>query len=58
MVKRNNFPRDKVAQEFGIQVMEQLVLCEARVLPPPVVYTIAYDLEISWIIVFPSFQYF
>ncbi|KAI9076228.1 hypothetical protein K1719_041801 [Acacia pycnantha] len=35
MARRNNFNRDKLVQEFGIKVSEELALCDARVLPPP-----------------------
>ncbi|KAF7823308.1 protein argonaute 5-like isoform X1 [Senna tora] len=35
MVRQNNFNGDKHAHEFRIQVREELSLCEARVLPPP-----------------------
>lgn len=42
MVRRNNYNRDKLATEFGIQVQEKLALVEARVLPPP---EVIYDLS-------------
>ncbi|XP_028756822.1 protein argonaute 5-like isoform X2 [Neltuma alba] len=35
MVRRNNFSRDRLVHEFGINVNEQLAVCDARVLPPP-----------------------
>ncbi|XXG44501.1 hypothetical protein AAC387_Pa01g4288 [Persea americana] len=35
MVRRNNYNKDRLATEFGIQVQENLALVEARVLPPP-----------------------
>lgn len=43
MVRRNDFSRDKLVHEFGIGVREELVLCDARVLPPPRVY-----LRLGW----------
>ncbi|KAJ0982366.1 hypothetical protein J5N97_010621 [Dioscorea zingiberensis] len=35
MVNYNNYSNDNYAKEFGIQVMNQLVSVDARVLPPP-----------------------
>jgi hypothetical protein len=38
-VKQHRFNSDKVVAEFGINVTEDLTLVDARVLPPPTVYT-------------------
>ncbi|CAI8616294.1 unnamed protein product [Vicia faba] len=35
IVKQHHFNTDKVAEEFGINVREELALVDARVLPPP-----------------------
>ncbi|KAE8766248.1 Protein argonaute 14 [Hordeum vulgare] len=35
MVKQNNYSADKLAQEFGVEVMDKMVNVQARVLPPP-----------------------
>lgn len=39
MVRHNNYNKDELATEFGIQVQEKLALVEARVLPPPEVFS-------------------
>ena len=38
VINRNNYGIDDNAKEFGIKVMNQLALVDARVLPPPRVH--------------------
>lgn len=42
----NSYGNDDRAKEFGIKVMNQLVLVDARVLPTPRVYHIFYLLKL------------
>lgn len=45
VINRNNYGIDDNAKEFGIKVMNQLALVDARVLPPPRVHVFLFILK-------------